>query len=371
MEKMVSDKQKKHVMVVIGTRPEAIKMWPVIRALRERPECTVHVCLTAQHRDMLDMFVTELGIQANSDLNLMQQEQSLADLSGRLIPAFSDLLLKEQPDLVLVQGDTTTAVLAALTAFYSDTLVGHVEAGLRSGNRRSPFPEEVNRRMVSSLADLHFAPTKQARKNLLAEGVEENSVWVTGNTVIDSVKLIAGDVAQSDAPRILMTVHRRENFGMPLEEVFSGIRTVALRHPELEIVYPVHPNPNVNGPANRMLGGIENICLYQPLGYREFVAEMQKAWLIVSDSGGVQEEATALGRPVLLLRRETERPEGLAAGNVCPVVLEAKLVAGAIEELLNSDEQRMAMMKVSSVFGDGHAAPRIVSHCVDFLEFRD
>jgi len=354
-------------MVVIGTRPEAIKMWPVIRALESNPECAVHVCLTAQHRELLDMFVAELNIRADSDLNLMQAGQTLAGLSSRLIPAFSGLLEKERPDLVLVQGDTTSAALTALTAFYSDIYVGHVEAGLRSGNRRSPFPEEINRRMVGSLADIHFAPTQQARDNLVAEGVAGDAVKITGNPVIDAVRMMAGEVTQSDSPRVLMTAHRRENFGQPLREIFTGVRIAAERHPELEIIYPVHPNPNVLEPAKTILGGVQNIRLCEPVGYREFVSEMQRSWFIVSDSGGVQEEATALGRPVLLLRNETERPEGVQAGNVRRVVLESQEVSDAITELVVDREKRLSMMKVSEVFGDGSAAGRIAEFCVDFL----
>jgi len=364
----VSEASKHKIMVVIGTRPEAIKMWPVIRALEAHPACQPHVCLTAQHRDMLDMFVAELGIHPDSDLDLMRSGQTLAELSGRLIPAFSGLLQEHKPDLVLVQGDTTTAALSALTAFYNNIYVGHVEAGLRSGNRRSPFPEEVNRRMTASLTDLHFAPTGQAESNLLAEGIPADAIWVTGNTVIDAVKGMAGDVEQSATPRVLMTAHRRENFGAPLQEILAGIRKVAEEHPELEIVYPVHPNPNVNGPAHEVLGDLPNVHLTAPMGYRAFVSEMQKAWFVVSDSGGVQEEATALGRPVLLLRKETERPEGVAAGNVHPVLLEKDAVASAVQEMLDNNELRQSMMKVSDVFGDGNAARRIVDASVGFLQ---
>lgn len=355
-------------MVVIGTRPEAIKMWPVIRALEAHPACVPHVCLTAQHRDMLDMFVAELGIHVDSDLDLMRDGQTLAELSGRLIPAFSDVLQKHRPDMVLVQGDTTTAVLAALTAFYNDIYVGHVEAGLRSGNRRSPFPEEVNRRMTASLADIHFAPTEQARANLLAEGVSGDAVLITGNTVIDAVKGMVGSGELSSTPRVLMTAHRRENFGAPLQEILAGIKKVASEYPQLEIVYPVHPNPHVKGPAYSVLGGLANVHLCPPMGYRDFVTEIQKAWFVVSDSGGVQEEATALGRPVLLLRTETERSEGMLTGNVRAVPLDEASVATAVRDMLLDRELRRSMMKVSDVFGDGVAAQRIVSSSVAFLQ---
>lgn len=359
------------VMVVMGTRPEAIKLWPVVQAFEAHSDIDLHVCLSAQHRDMLDMFVQELGIHAHSDLNLMRSGQTLAELSSRLIPAMDTLLKEQKPDLVLVQGDTTTAALSALTAFYHDTYVGHVEAGLRSGNRRSPFPEEVNRRMIGSIADIHFAPTAQARENLLAEGVKEESVWVTGNTVIDAVKQMSGDVAQSPSPRILITVHRRENFGQPIREILMGIRIVAEKYPELECIYPVHPNPNVYAPAHEMLGAISNVRLCEPMGYREFVTEMQKAWFIVSDSGGVQEEATALGRPVLLLRNETERPEGIAAGNVRQVALTASAVSNEINRMLDNDDLRSRMMQVSDVFGDGHASERIVDESIRFLQQKE
>jgi len=364
----VLDKHKQKVMVVIGTRPEAIKMWPVIQALKAHPDCQTHVCLTAQHRDMLDMFVAELGIHPDSDLDLMRSGQTLAELSGRLIPAFSELLQAHRPDMVLVQGDTTTAALAALTAFYEDIYVGHVEAGLRSGNRRSPFPEEVNRRMTATLADLHFAPTKQAQANLLAEGVPADAVRVTGNTVIDAVKGMAGDVPQSASPRVLMTAHRRENFGEPLQEILAGVRQIASEHPELEIIYPVHPNPNVYAPAHEVLGSVANIHLCEPMGYREFVTEMQKAWFVLSDSGGVQEEATALGRPVLLLRKETERPEGMAAGNVRAVPLQQDGVACAVREMIDDGALRQSMMTVSDVFGDGTAGQYIVEATMGFLK---
>lgn len=356
------------VMVVIGTRPEAIKMWPVVQVLSEEKQIRLHVCLTAQHRDMLDMFVQELGIPVHSDLNLMQAGQTLAELSGRLIPAMDTLLKSVQPDLVLVQGDTTTAALTALTAFYAGIKVGHIEAGLRSGDKWSPFPEEVNRKLVGVMADLHFAPTAQAKANLLAEGVAENHVWLTGNTVIDAVQHMAEASEQSPTPRILMTAHRRENFGQPILEILQGVRDVALRFPQTQIIYPVHPNPNVHKPALEMLGGIGNIKLCEPLGYRAFVAQMQQAWFIVSDSGGVQEEATALGRPVLLLRNETERPEGMAAGNVRQVELRADKVSEAIAQLLTDAQLRQSMAKVSDVFGDGQAARRIVAAALVYMQ---
>jgi len=358
------------VMVVMGTRPEAIKLWPVVQAFEKCDAVDLHVCLSAQHRDMLDMFVAELGIQVHSDLDLMRSGQSLAGLSSRLIPAMDQLLHDEKPDLVIVQGDTTTASLSALTAFYSHVFVAHVEAGLRSGDRYSPFPEEVNRRMVGVIADIHFAPTAQAKEYLLSEGVHESRVWVTGNTVIDAVKQVAKNIGQSKEPRVLMTAHRRENFGEPIRKILSGIREVAGKYPSLQIIYPVHPNPQVQQPAYEMLGEVPNIKLCEPLGYHDFVAEMQKAWFIVSDSGGVQEEATALGRPVLLLRNETERPEGIAAGNVKQVELSAEAVVDEVSLMLENHGLRAQMAKVSDVFGDGLASEKILHYSLTFLKSR-
>jgi len=358
------------VMVVIGTRPEAIKLWPVVQVFKQCAEIDVHVCLSAQHRDMLDMFVQELNIDVDSDLNLMRSGQTLAQLSSRLIPAVDKLLQVEKPDLVVVQGDTTTAALTALTAFYNQTPVAHVEAGLRSGDRYSPFPEEVNRQMVGVIADIHFAPTMQARDNLLAEGVNPKHVWVTGNTVIDAVRQVAQGVPQSATPRVLMTAHRRENFGAPLQAILQGVRAAAEAHPSLVLVYPVHPNPQVKEPVYRILGNTPNIQLCEPLGYHDFVTEMQKAWFMVSDSGGVQEEATALGRPMLLLRNETERPEGLAAGNIQQVELSAAAVTKAMSRMLEDASLRESMAHVSDVFGDGQAAGKILQHTLSFVQAR-
>jgi len=355
------------VMVVIGTRPEAIKLWSVVKAFENSEDVTLHVCLSGQHRDMLDMFVSELDIHVDSDLNLMRSGQTLAELSSRLIPAMDKIIQAESPDLVIVQGDTTTASLTALTAFYNDTFVAHVEAGLRSGDRRSPFPEEVNRRMVGVMADIHFAPTKDAREHLLSEGVSKANVWVTGNTVVDAVKQVAQGVSQSPTPRMLMTAHRRENFGQAIQEILKGVAQVARANPSLQIIYPVHPNPHVHKPAYELLGGISNIQLCEPMGYHAFVTEMQKAWFIVSDSGGVQEEATVLGRPVLLLRNETERPEGIAAGNVKQVELVEQAIVKDISMILVDGSLRSNMSRRSDIFGDGHASDKIVEHALDFL----
>lgn len=363
------DKSNLRILVVIGTRPEALKMWPVINALRAYPEVDLKVCLTAQHRDLLDHFVSELQISVDADLNLMAHGQRLEDLSANLIPAIAEIYHRLKPSLVLVQGDTTSAILSAFVAFYGHIRVGHVEAGLRSGVRVLPFPEEMNRRLLGDLSDLHFAPTESARENLLNEGVDQDHVFVTGNTIIDTIKAFADRYPQlSEQPTILMTVHRREHHGNPIREIFAAVKNLAERHPELRIIYPVHPNPQVLNPAREILGDVSNVQLRKPMGYREFIAAMQSAWFLLSDSGGVQEEATALGKPVLLLRKETERPEGVTAGNVLPVGVESHRIIENVEMLLKDVDLRVKMSKVSKVFGQGDAGDRIARICVDFLK---
>jgi UDP-N-acetylglucosamine 2-epimerase (non-hydrolysing) len=358
---------KRTILVIIGTRPEAIKMWPVINWLKESSEIDLKVCLTAQHRDLLDQLITELEIPVDVDLNLMMHDQSLSEFGARLFTTIDKTYNNLEPDMILVQGDTSSAVLAALAAFYRRIFVGHVEAGLRTGVRLRPFPEEMNRRLLADLADLHFAPTERARKNLLAEGVKESSIFVTGNTVIDTVQAFSVRGVVTKRPAILLTVHRRESFGAPLREIFGAVATLAECHPELQIICPIHPNPEVQGPAREILGGIANIRIVNPMGYREFISMMQSVWFMLSDSGGVQEEATALGCPVLLLRKETERPEGIAVGNVLSVGASRQTILETAESLIGDEEQRNRMSKVSQVFGAGYAGKHIARICVDFL----
>ncbi|MGQ9569224.1 MAG: non-hydrolyzing UDP-N-acetylglucosamine 2-epimerase, partial [Anaerolineae bacterium] len=335
------------VLSVFGIRPEAIKMAPVVRELQKYPDRVESlVCVTAQHCQMLDQVLGLFAIQPDIDLNLMEQDQSPASLTARAMTALTEVLEQVRPDLVLVQGDTTTAMVAALAAFYQKIPVGHIEAGLRTRSRYSPFPEEVNRHLIGVLATYHFAPTRTAAEALRAEGVPEENIFVTGNTVIDALlwvvqqppsastetllqrlglaeeqrsKGAGGNAPQhlrSPAPLLLVTAHRRENFGRPFENICLALREIVRRNPDVQVVYPVHMNPNVREPVYRILNGHQRLHLIEPLPYEPFVHLMKHAYLVLTDSGGIQEEAPALGKPVLVMRRETERSEAVEAGTV-------------------------------------------------------
>lgn len=357
---------RRRIVCVVGTRPEAIKMAPVIEALRRESWAYPYVLLTAQHREMLDQVMELFGIRADDDLNVMRPNQQLAALTAQLVTGLDAALERARPDAVLAQGDTTTVLCAALVAFYRRLPFGHVEAGLRTGDLQSPFPEEANRVLASRLTRWHFAPTATARANLLHEGVDPASVHVTGNTVIDALLSVAPrargvDLSFADGRRLmLMTAHRRENFGAPMEEVFVAVRELADRFADLAVLYPVHPNPNVKEPAERILGGHPRIRLVAPLDYEPFVAAMSASYLVLTDSGGVQEEAPALGKPVLVLRNETERPEAVDAGVVRLVGPVRERIVGAVAELLTDANAYRAMARGVSPYGDGHAAGRIV-----------
>ena len=308
------------VLLLYGTRPEAIKMAPVAAALRERPRhFSVTLCTTAQHREMLDQVQALFGLAADVDLDLMRPDQSLNDLASRLFAALDPVLVERRPDWLLVQGDTTSALVGALAAFHRGIKVGHVEAGLRTGNSKRPFPEEANRRGIDLVADALFAPTERARQALLAEGVDPGRVFLTGNTVVDALTRIAADPANGIAQTperdsVLVTLHRRETFGAPLCEIFAALKELAAAFPATRFVYPVHRNPNVREPAHRLLSGIPNLELHEPFDYLELLRRLAAARLVMTDSGGLQEEAPTFGRPVLVLREETERPEGIEAG---------------------------------------------------------
>ncbi|MFN2146535.1 MAG: non-hydrolyzing UDP-N-acetylglucosamine 2-epimerase, partial [Anaerolineales bacterium] len=313
------------VLMVYGTRPEAIKLAPVIQALNQRPDVETAVCVTAQHRGMLDQVNRLFDIHIDHDLDLMLPDQSLADVSARVLTHVTPVIEMEAPDWVVVQGDTSTAALTALAAYYLQGPIAHVEAGLRTGDKRQPFPEEINRRLTGILADLHFAPTEQARQNLLAEGVLPEQIELTGNTIVDSLHAMAKLPLEhppefytqlpEDRDLVLLTAHRRENFGRPLENIFSAVRQLAEKYYDrAHFVYPVHPNPNVAQPARRMLAGISNLTLTDPLDYHTFVHLLQRCKFVLTDSGGIQEEAPSFGKPVLVLRELTERPEGVEAG---------------------------------------------------------
>lgn len=355
------------ILCVVGTRPEAIKMAPVILALKEQPWANVRVLATAQHREMLDQVMDFFDIQPDVDLNVMRPNQSLTSLTSRLLQELDGVLQDEKPDVVLVQGDTTTVMTVALTCFYHRIPIGHVEAGLRTGDMSNPFPEEANRVIAGRLVHWHFAPTESSRQNLLREGIADKDIVVTGNTVIDALLMTAakdlelGIELDPEKRLVLVTSHRRENFGEPFRDICRALHTLATRNPDVQFLYPVHPNPNVKDVAHEMLGECSNIHLCAPLDYAAFVAAMKRSYLIISDSGGVQEEAPALGKPVLVLRDETERPEAVEEGVVQLVGPNEARIVEAAQRLLDDPAAYQAMARGVSPYGDGQAANRIVN----------
>jgi len=355
------------VLTVIGTRPEAIKMAPVIAELARQDGITSRVLASGQHRQMLDQVLAIFHITPDYDLDVMRPDQAPADVLARIAVGMQPILREFAPDWVLVQGDTTTVLAAALAAAYAGCRVGHVEAGLRTYDRRNPFPEELNRVLVDHASDLHFAPTESARQALLREGINEATVHVTGNTVIDALRVIAAQSRPAHEPQvrdgrrlILVTAHRRENHGRPIREIVEALRQLALRN-DVHIVYPVHPNPHIWEPVHQGLGGSENVTLLEPLDYLDFVHWMKEAYLILTDSGGIQEEAPSLGVPVLVLRETTERPEAVAAGVARLVGTRADAIVAEATQLLNDPASHAAMAQRANPFGDGRAAQRIVA----------
>lgn len=356
----------KKILCVVGTRPEAIKMAPVILALKKEPWAQVRVLATAQHRHMLDQVLNFFDIEPDIDLDIMRPNQALTTLTARLLLDLDDVLLAEKPDVVLVQGDTTTVMTVALACFYHRIPIGHVEAGLRTWDMHNPFPEEANRVIAGRLARWHFAPTESSKQNLLREGITGDAITVTGNTVIDALLMTAKkdlelgiDIDQSKR-LILITSHRRENFGEPFRNICRALHTLAERNPNVQFLYPVHPNPNVKDVAHQMLGASANIHLCEPLDYAPFVAAMQRSYLIISDSGGVQEEAPALGKPVLVLRDETERPEAVDQQVVKLVGSDYDRIVGETQRLLDDETAYRAMSRGISPYGDGRGAERII-----------
>jgi UDP-N-acetylglucosamine 2-epimerase (non-hydrolysing) len=362
------------ILTVFGTRPEGIKLAPVIDQLSRRPGIISKVCVTAQHREMLDQVLGPFGIVPDYDLNLMQKNQSLPHLAASILEKLAPILESERPDWVVVQGDTTTAAMGALSAFYQRARVAHVEAGLRSYDKWQPFPEEINRRVAGVIADIHFAPTEQSRNNLLSEGVLESSVKVTGNTIIDALNWIQtfpwdpetlgdqADVLTAPGTRlILVTAHRRENFGEPMVHICEALRRLTERYHDIRILYPVHRNPNVWGPVHRLLGKIPHISLLQPLDYLSLVQLMKRSYIVLTDSGGIQEEAPALGVPALVLREVTERPEGVASGNVKLVGSNTERIVSETSRLLDDPAEHLRMARAVNPYGDGHAAERIAT----------
>lgn len=366
------------ILSIIGTRPEAIKMAPVIKELeRHADRIASRVCVTAQHRQMLDQVLDLFAIAPDHDLNIMTAGQSPTQVAAAVLTKLEPALKAEQPDWVLIQGDTTTVLAAAIGTFYARVKIGHVEAGLRTNDKHQPFPEEINRRMASVAADLHFAPTTRSRDNLLREGISRENIRVTGNPVIDALYAVADrpyDPASgplSNIPwnrrLILVTAHRRENFGQPLEQICLALRDLAEAYPDnAHIVYPVHPNPDVQEPVRRILGHMPGITLTDPLDYLPLVYLMKHSTLVLTDSGGLQEEAPGLGKPVLVLREVTERPEAVESGTVRLVGTDrAKIVENA-KKILNDPAEYQKMARATNPYGDGHAAERIVKALMEF-----
>jgi UDP-N-acetylglucosamine 2-epimerase len=360
------------IAVVFGTRPEAVKMAPVVHALKARPEVDTVVVSTGQHKQMLAQMLDRFDVRVDYEMDLMEPDQTLYRLSSKAIAAFEDVIGKTRPSMLLVQGDTTTAFLGALCAFYGKIPVGHVEAGLRTGDKYFPFPEEINRRLITAVADLNFCPTEGNRRNLQREGVAEDTLLVTGNTGIDALLLAASlphpfplpDLDLDGRRLILVTAHRRESFGEPLRQIFRAVRELAGAYPDAQVVYPVHLNPNVQGPARELLSGLPNVRLCAPLDYFDFVQLMKRAHLILTDSGGVQEEAPTLGVPVLVLRNETERPEAVEAGTVRLAGTRREDIVREARRLLDDPAERERLRRASNPYGDGKAAPRIAEAAV-------
>lgn len=356
------------VMSVFGTRPEAVKMAPLALELARDDRFESLICVTAQHRQMLDGVLSCFGITPDFDLDIMQAGQTLTDITSRVLSGLGEILKKEQPQLVLVHGDTTTTFSGALAAFYEKIPVGHVEAGLRTYDRYSPFPEEMNRRLTGQIAEYHFAPTAKNAENLRNEGIKDN-IFITGNTVIDAMSYTVGDGSLSipalgnidfaSKHIITLTCHRRENYGKPMEDIFSAVRRLALAHEDIEIVFPVHMSPYVRETASRILGGVSNIRLIEPLGAVEMHRLMKNSLFVMTDSGGIQEEAPALGKPVIVLRRETERPEAIEAGTVALAGTEEDGVFQLAESLLTDKALYEKMACAVNPYGDGRACPRI------------
>jgi len=363
--------EKSRTLAIFGTRPEAIKMAPVVQCLESAPGFESSVCVTAQHREMLDQVLELFSIRPDVDLDIMRPGQSLDDLTAALVSRLGPVMDRLHPDLVLVHGDTTTTFAAALSAFYRRIPVAHVEAGLRTGNRYSPWPEELNRKLTGSLASLHFAPTTGARDNLLAEGISPESIFVTGNTVIDALLSVRERAARSGAAKkimavldpgrrlLLVTGHRRESFGQGFEQLCDALRTLA-RRSDVEIVFPVHLNPKVREPVHQLLADVPGIHLVEPLDYLPFVALMDRSEIIITDSGGIQEEAPSLGKPVLVTRDTTERPEAVEAGTVRLVGARSKTIVDEVTKLLESKDAYKEMTQVHNPYGDGSAARRIL-----------
>jgi UDP-N-acetylglucosamine 2-epimerase (non-hydrolysing) len=373
---------KLKIMTVFGTRPEAIKMAPLVKELTRSNILDSQVCVTAQHRQMLDQVLDIFKIKPDYDLNIMQDRQTLADITTRAVEGLYDVFREAKPDMVLVHGDTTTTFAASLAAFYARIKVGHVEAGLRTYDKYSPYPEEMNRKLTGAIADLHFAPTIANKENLLKENVDEKSIYVTGNTVIDALSSTVSEYYEFTDPFlktfdfdkkrvILVTAHRRENIGQPLNDICTALRRLCDDISDVSIIYPVHLNPIVRETANRILGGHERIHLIDPLNVQDMHNLMNKSTLIMTDSGGLQEEAPSLGKPVLVLRNETERPEAVRAGTVKLLGTDTKIIYNEARRLLDDSDEYQRMAKAVNPYGDGQASKRIVEALIYYFKLSD
>ncbi|WP_031545249.1 non-hydrolyzing UDP-N-acetylglucosamine 2-epimerase [Salinicoccus luteus] len=356
----------KKIMTIFGTRPEAIKMAPLVLALKNDPELEPIVVVTAQHREMLDQVLDIFGITPDYDLDIMQQGQTLSEVTGRVIAGLESIIKEAGPDMILVHGDTTTTFAGSLAAFYNEVDIGHVEAGLRTNNKYSPFPEEMNRQMTGVLADLHFAPTENSKENLLKENKKEDGISITGNTAIDALKTTVNADYESeiiekhkDNKVILLTAHRRENIGMPMENIFSAVREIVEEFEDVTVVYPIHKNPKVREIADKYLSDHERIEIIEPLDVFDFHNFAAKSHIILTDSGGVQEEAPSLQKPVLVLRDTTERPEGVEAGTLKLAGIQKENIYGLTKELLTNDDLYRKMAEAANPYGDGKASLRI------------
>lgn len=363
--------RKLKVMTVFGTRPEAIKMAPLVLELQKRDEIESIVCLTAQHRQMLDMVMDMFGIAADYDLNIMKDRQTLVGITTRALSGLDDVMKESKPDVVLVHGDTSTTLAGSMAAFYNQIKVGHVEAGLRTYDKYSPFPEEMNRKITGAIADFHFSPTFSNKRNLLRETVDENKIYITGNTVIDAIHYTVKDdykfkdknlekIDYKNRRVILVTAHRRENLGEPLENICNAIKRLATEFDDTEFIYPVHLNPAVRDTAFKILGETKNVHLIEPLDVDELHNLMNRCFMVMTDSGGLQEEAPALGKPVLVLRQETERPEAVAAGTAKLAGTDEEKVYGLAKKLLTDETEYSKMAHAVNPYGDGNASVRIV-----------
>ncbi|MEM5810047.1 MAG: UDP-N-acetylglucosamine 2-epimerase (non-hydrolyzing) [Candidatus Aenigmatarchaeota archaeon] len=369
----------KKLLFIFGTRPEAIKLAPVIIKAKRSRKFNVKVCVTAQHREMLDQVLNIFNIKPDYDLNIMQNNQNLFDITVNSLKKLEPVLRKEKPDIVIVQGDTTTTFVAALSAYYLKIKIAHVEAGLRTKNKFNPFPEEINRQLTDCLADIYFVPTKRAKLNLLSEGFENKKIFVTGNTVVDALLMIVEKqnskrvqefyenyflknfgISFDSKRTILVTAHRRESFGKDFESICKGLKMIADDNPNVQIIYPVHLNPNVQKPVRKILSNSKNVHLIKPLDYLSFVWLMNKSYIILTDSGGIQEEAPSLGKPVLVMRKTTERPEGIEAGVARLIGVKTESIYFETMELLNNEILYQKMSRAVNPYGDGKASERMI-----------